>query len=114
MKQRFQPGSFVWTFDQYGIGQISSIERDQCNVKFFKSISDEVEGVYSTTKLEPAILSPQTRAYHRDEDGILVRRSNYRLCLGQRPNVLRRPVSKRQRIADQREGHPSSLPAARG
>ena len=70
MKQRFQPGSFVWTFDQYGIGQISSIERDQCNVKFFKSISDEVEGVYSTTKLEPAILSPQTRAYHRDEDGI--------------------------------------------
>ena len=70
MKQRFQRGGFVWTFDQYGIGQISSIERDQCNVKFFKSISDEVEGVYSTTKLEPANLSPQTRAYHRDEDGI--------------------------------------------
>ncbi len=70
MKQRFQPGSFVWTFDHYGIGQISSIERDQCYVKFFKSISDEVEGVYSTTNLEPAILSPQTRAYHRDEDGI--------------------------------------------
>ena len=70
MKQRFQRGSFVWTFDQYGIGQISSIERDQCNVKFFKSISDEVEGVYSTTKLEPANLSPQTRAYHRDGDGI--------------------------------------------
>ena len=70
MKQRFQPGSFVWTFDQYGIGQISSIERDQCNVKFFKSINDEVEGVYSTTKLESAYLSPQTRAYHRDEDGI--------------------------------------------
>ncbi len=70
MLQRFQHGSFVWTFDQYGIGQISSVERDQCRVKFFRSISDEFEEIYATTKLESAYLSPQTRAYHRDEDGI--------------------------------------------
>ena len=70
MKQRFQLGSFVWTFDQYGIGQISSVELDQCNVKFFKSISDEVEVAYAKTDLESAYLSHQTRAYHRDDDGI--------------------------------------------
>ena len=70
MMQRFQPGSFVWTFDQYGIGQISSIEGDQCKVKLFKSISDEVEGVYSTTELDSAYLHPQTRVYHRGDNGI--------------------------------------------
>ena len=70
MMQRFQPGSFVWTFDQYGIGQISSIECDQCKVKFFKSISDEFEDDYAIAALEAAYLSPQTRVYHRDDNGI--------------------------------------------
>ena len=68
--RRFKPGSFVWTLDHYGIGQISSIEHDLCTVRFFKSVSDEVEAVYTLSKLEPAYLSPQTRAYHRDENGI--------------------------------------------
>ncbi|MDE2715748.1 MAG: protein DpdE [Chloroflexota bacterium] len=60
----------MWTFDQYGIGQISSIEHDICTVRFFKSVSDEVEVVYALSKLGRAYLSPQTRAYHRDENGI--------------------------------------------
>ena len=70
MMQRFQPGSFVWTFDQHGIGQISSVESDRCNVKFFKSISDEFEDVYAITELETAYLSPQTRAYHCSDNGM--------------------------------------------
>ena len=68
--RRFKPGSFVWTFDHYGIGQISSLQHDLCTVRFFKSVSDEVEAVYALSRLEPAYLSPQTRAYHRDENGI--------------------------------------------
>ena len=68
--KRFKPGSFVWTLDHYGIGQIDSLEDDLCTVRFFKSVSDEVEAVYALSKLEPAYLSPQTRAYHRDENGI--------------------------------------------
>ena len=67
---RFKPGSFVWTFDHFGIGQIASVERDLCTVRFFKSVSDEVEAVYALSRLTPAYLSPQTRAYHRDENGI--------------------------------------------
>ena len=70
MMQRFQPGSFVWTFDQFGIGQVDSHENGQCRVRFFGSISDEGEAVYAKTDLQPAYLSPQTRAYHQDEDGI--------------------------------------------
>ena len=58
------------TFDHYGIGQISSIEHDLCTVRFFKSVGDEVEAVYALSKLEPAYPSLQTRAYHRDENGI--------------------------------------------
>ena len=77
MLQRFQPGSFAWTFDQYGIGQISSVEHGQCKLMFFKSINDEVEAAYTTEELESAFLSPQTRAYHRGGDGNLVRRSNH-------------------------------------
>ena len=68
--RRLKPGSFVWTFDHFGIGQIASIERDLCTVRFFKSVSDEVEAVYALSRLTPAYLSPQTRAYHRDENGI--------------------------------------------
>lgn len=68
--RRFKPGSFVWTFDHFGIGQIASVERDLCTVRFFKSVSDEVEAVYALSRLTPAYLSPQTRAYHRDENGI--------------------------------------------
>ena len=51
MMQRFQPGSFVWTFDQYGIGQVSSVEQDLCRVKFFKSVGDEFEAVYAAKEL---------------------------------------------------------------
>ena len=68
--KRFRPSGFVWTLDRYGIGQISSIEHDLCTVRFFKSVSDEVEIVYALSTLEPAYLSPQTRAYYRDENGI--------------------------------------------
>ena len=68
--RRFKPGSFVWTFDHFGIGQIASVEHDLCTVRFFKSVSDEVEAVYALSRLTPAYLSPQTRAYHRDENGI--------------------------------------------
>ena len=68
--RRFKPGSFVWTSDHFGIGQIASVEGDLCTVRFFKSVSDEVESVYALSRLTPAYLSPQTRAYHRDESGI--------------------------------------------
>ena len=68
--KRFTPGSFVWTFDHYVIGQISSIGHDLCTVKFFKSVSDEVEAVYATSELESAYLSRQTRAYYCDANGI--------------------------------------------
>ena len=60
----------MWTLDHYGIGQVSSIESDSCTVRFFKSVNDEVEFVYPSANLEPAYLSPQTRAYHCDENGI--------------------------------------------
>ena len=68
--RRFKLGSFVWTSDDFGIGQISSIERDLCKVRLFKSVSDEVEVVYALSELASAYLSPQTRAYYRDQNGI--------------------------------------------
>ncbi len=68
--KRFKPGSFVWTHDHFGIGQVSSIELDLCTVRFFKSVNEEVVALYATANLEPAYLSPQTRAYHCDDNGV--------------------------------------------
>ena len=67
---RFTAGSFVWTHDHYGIGQIATADTDFCSIKLFKSINDEVEALYHTANLRPAYLSPQTRAYYRDQNGI--------------------------------------------
>ena len=70
LSKRFKPGSFVWTPDEYRIGQISSIEGDLCEVKFFKSVSNEIQALYPISELESAYLSPQTRAYYRDQNNV--------------------------------------------
>ena len=100
--KRFKPGSFVWTFDHYGIGQIASIEDDVCKVKFFKSVSDEVEAVYATSELESAYLSPQTRAYHRDKDGIwsIGRIIDYVLAGRELSYDVRFPNGRKQQISE--------------
>ena len=95
MMQRFQPGSFVSTFDQHGIGQIASIESDQCKVKFFKSISDEVRRrLRHCGRLEAAYLSPQTRVYHHDDDGIWSVGRIIDFVWDKGRTVLRRPISE--------------------
>ena len=100
--KRFKPGSFVWTFDHYGIGQITSIKDDLCTVKFFKSVSDEFEIVYVTSELRSAYLSPQTRAYHRDEDGIwsIGRIIDYALAGRELSYDVRFPNGRERRISE--------------
>ena len=65
-----QVGHFVWTFDNYGIGQLAQIDKDCCTVRFFKSVSDSFERKYEVEQIERAYLSPQTRAYLQDEFGV--------------------------------------------
>ena len=98
----FKPGNFVWTLDHYGIGQVSSIQFDSCTIRFFKSVNDEAESVYPSANLKPAYLSPQTRAYHCDANGIWsVGRIIDYVCDG--PSIwydVRFPNGRDQRISE--------------
>ena len=100
LSKRFSTGSFVWTVDDYQVGQISSIENGLCTLTFFKSISDEIQATYPLSELEPAYLSPQTRAYYRDENGIwsVGRIIGYVLESGGLWYDVRFPNSREQRI----------------
>ena len=100
LSKRLNIGSFVWTVDDYQIGQISSIENGFCTLTFFKSVSDEIQAKYPVSELEPAHLSPQTRAYHRDENGIwsVGRIVDYVLEAGALWYDIRFPNGREQRI----------------
>ena len=65
-----QVGHFVWTFDNYGLGQLAQFDKDCCTVRFFKSVSDSFEREYKVEQVKRAYLPPQTRAYVRDEFGV--------------------------------------------
>ena len=62
-------GCFVWTFDEFGIGQVTGLQEGRCTVRFFKSISDSIQWEYEAGQVKAAYLHPQTRAYICDEDG---------------------------------------------
>jgi len=64
-----KPGSFVWTFDEPGLGQISSIQDGRCTVSFFKSANESFEHDYDLGKVESANLPLQTRVFMRASNG---------------------------------------------
>ena len=63
-------GRFVWSSDEYGVGQVIDLREGRCSVRFFKSINESVVCEYDASRVEGAYLYPQTRVYFNGEDGI--------------------------------------------
>ena len=63
-------GRFVWTFDEFGLGQVTRHQEGCCTVLFFESAADSFERDYEVDQVKRAYLGPQTRVYLCDENGI--------------------------------------------
>ena len=62
-------GQFVWTPDRYRLGQVADVQQDRCVVRFFRSVIQSFDVEYDRSQITRAYLSPQTRAYCRNENG---------------------------------------------
>ena len=65
-----QVGQFVWTPDRYRLGQVADVRQGRYVVRFFRSVNRSFDVEYDYSQLTRAYLSPQTRAYYRDDFGV--------------------------------------------